>query len=87
MADNEFWGTTAAVASTPVAVVAGLTNGTYKAATGADSFNHGFESAMRTVTGSAQKFGNDHGSTITRAVITGFVGLAFATARDLTKKS
>jgi len=87
MADNEFWANTAAVASTPVAVVAGLTNGTYKAATGAGSFNHGFESAMKAVTGSAQKFGNDHGPTITRAVITGFVGLAFATARDLAKKS
>jgi hypothetical protein len=87
MADNEFWGATAAVASTPVAVVAGLTNGACKAATGAGSFNHGFESAMKTVTGSAQKFGNDHGTTITRAVITGFVGLAFATARDVARKS
>ena len=87
MADNEFWRTTAAVASTPVAVVAVLTNGTYKAATGAGSFNHGFESARNAVTGSAQKFGNDHGTTITRAVITGFVGLAFATARDIAKKS
>jgi hypothetical protein len=87
MAENEFWGTTAAVVSTPVAVVAGLTNGTRQAATGAGSFNNGFESAMKTVTGSAQKFGNNHGTTITRAVITGFVGLAFATARDITKKS
>jgi hypothetical protein len=87
MADNEFWGTTAAVASTPVAIVAGLTNGTYKAATGAGSFNQGFESARRVVTESAQRFGNDHGTTITRAVITGFVGLAFATARDITKRS
>jgi hypothetical protein len=86
MADNEFWGNTVAVASTPVAVVAGLTNGAYKAATGTGSFNHGFESARKTVTGSAQKFGNDHGSTITRAVITGFVGLAFATARDLSRR-
>jgi hypothetical protein len=86
MADNEFWGTTAAVASTPLAVVVGLTNGTYKAATGAGSFNDGFESARKTVTVSAQKFGNDHGTTITRAVITGFVGLAFATARDLAKR-
>ena len=34
MADNEFWGTTAAVASTPVAVVAGLTNGTRTAVDG-----------------------------------------------------
>ena len=87
MADNEFWGTTAAVASTPVAVVAGLTNGAYKAATGAGSFDDGFESARRTVTESAQRFGNEHGTTITRAVITGFVALAFATARDITKKS
>ena len=70
-----------------MAVVAGLTNGTYKAATGAGSFNDGFGSAMKAVTGSAQKFGNDHGTTITRAVITGFVGLAFATARDLSKRS
>lgn len=87
MADNEFWGATAAVASTPVAVVAGLTNGTRKAATGAGSFSHGFESAMTAVTGSAQKFGNDHGPTITRAVITGFVGLAFATARDIARRT
>lgn len=87
MADNEFWGTTVAVASTPVAIVAGLTNGTYKAATGAGSFSNGFESARKTVTESAQRFGNDHGATITRAVITGFVGLAFATARDITKRS
>ena len=87
MADNEFWGTTAAVASAPVAVVAGLTNGTYRAATGSSSFNDGFESAMKAVTGSAQKFGNDHGTTITRAVITGFVGLAFATARDIAKRT
>lgn len=87
MADNEFWGTTAAVASTPVAVVAGLTNGSYKAATGAGSFNHGFDSARKAVTESAQRFGNDHGTTITRAVITGFVGLAFATARDISRKS
>jgi hypothetical protein len=86
MADNEFWGATAAVASTPLAVVAGLTNGSYKAATGAGSFNDGFESARKTVTVSAQKFGHDHGTTITRAVITGFVGLAFATARDMAKK-
>ena len=78
MADNEFWATTAAVASTPVAVVAGLTNGTYRAATGAGGFNDGFEAAMRTVTHSAEKFGNDHGPTITRAVITAAVGLAFA---------
>ncbi len=87
MAENEFWGTTAAVATAPVAVVAGLTNGTYKAATGTGSFNDGFESAMKAVTGSAQKFGNDHGTTITRAVITGFVGLAFATARDIARRS
>jgi hypothetical protein len=87
MAENEFWGTTAAVVSTPVAVVAGLTNGTRKAATGAGSFNHGYESAMKAVTGSAQKFGNDHGTTITRAVITGFVGLAFATAKDIARRT
>jgi hypothetical protein len=87
MADNEFWGRTAAVASTPVAVVAGLTNGTYKAATGAGPFNDAFDSAMTSVTESAYKFGNDHGTTITRAVITGFVALAFATARDITKRS
>ena len=86
MADNEFWGATAALASTPVAIVAGLTNGSYKAATGAGSFNEGFDSAAKAVTGSAQKFGNDHGTTITRAVITGFVGLAFATARDMAKR-
>jgi hypothetical protein len=86
MADNEFWGTTAAVASTPVAIVAGLTNGTYKATTGAGSFNDGFESARSAVTTSAQRFGNDHGTTITRAVITGFVGLAFATARDVARR-
>jgi hypothetical protein len=87
MAENEFWGTTVGVASTPVAVVAGLTNGTCKAATGTGSFSHGFESARNAVTGSAQKFGNDHGTTITRAVITGFVGLAFATARDIAKRA
>lgn len=86
MAENEFWGTTVGVASTPVAIAVGLTNGTYKAATGAGSFNDGFESAMKTVTGSAQKFGNDHGPTITRAVITGFVGMAFATARDIARR-
>lgn len=87
MADNEFWGNTVAVASAPVAIVAGLTNGTCKAATGAGSFNHGFDSAMKTVTESAQKFGNDHAPTITRAVITAFVGLAFATARDIARRS
>jgi hypothetical protein len=87
VADNEFWATTAAVASTPVAVVAGLTNGTYKAATGAGSFNHGFEAARKSVTQSAQKFGNDHGTAITRAVITGTVGLLFATAGDITKRN
>jgi hypothetical protein len=86
VADNQFWATTAAVASTPVAVVAGLTNGSLKAATGAGSFNHGFETARKAVTDSAQKFGNDHGTTITRAVITGSVGLILATARDMAKR-
>jgi hypothetical protein len=86
MADNEFWATTAAAASTPVAIVAGLTNGTYKAATGTGSFNDGYETARKAVTESAHKLGNDHGTTITRAVITGFVGLAFATARDIAKR-
>jgi hypothetical protein len=86
VADNEFWATTVGVVSAPVAVVAGLTNGGYKAATGTGSFNNGFESARKAVTQGAQQFGNEHGATITRAVITATVGLVFATARDLAKK-
>jgi hypothetical protein len=83
MAESEFWGAAAALASTPVAVAAGVAKGSHDAATGNGPFIEGFETASRTVTGSAEKFGKEHGGTITNAVIMGCVGLAFSTLRGL----
>ena len=65
MAENRFWGATAATVSVLVAAPAGLVKGAYDAASGNGTFRAGFEQTMQSVIESAEKFGRENGDAIT----------------------
>ena len=71
---NGFWSNISMVAVSPVAIAAGFAKGTYDASTDHGAFTEGFNSAAAPVMRAAKEFGNEHGTTITRGVVTGAAG-------------
>jgi hypothetical protein len=71
---NEFWADVSAIAVCPVAISAGLAKGTYDAATDKGPFVDGFSEAAGPIIRAARGFGSEHGTTITRGVVTGAAG-------------
>jgi hypothetical protein len=71
---NEFWADVSVVAVSPVAIAAGITKGTYDAATDNGAFSEGFNAAAAPVFRAAREFGAEHGGIITKGVVTGAAG-------------
>jgi hypothetical protein len=71
---NEFWANASAVAVSPVAFAVGFAKGAYDASTDNGAFKEGFNAAAGPILRGARKFGHDHGTTITKGVITGAAG-------------
>ncbi|MGH3281955.1 MAG: hypothetical protein ACRDNW_22855 [Trebonia sp.] len=71
---NEFWENVSAVVVTPVAVAAGLAKGTYDASTDHGAFIEGFTGTATPIIRAGKNFGAEHGSTITKGVVTGAAG-------------
>ena len=87
MGESRFWGTAAAIASAPVAMAAGVVNGTYQATTGNGPFIETFETTGKSVVQAAEKFGTEHGETITKAAITGVVGVVIRIGTDVIRRN
>jgi hypothetical protein len=66
-----FWADVSMVAALPVAVTAGVAKGTYDAVTGGGPFETGYAAVSKRVVGEAKKFGGEHGSAITKGLLTG----------------
>jgi hypothetical protein len=71
---NGFWSNVSMVAVSPVAIAAGFAKGTYDASTDNGAFSEGFNGAAAPIMRAAQEFGNEHGATITKGVVTGAAG-------------
>jgi hypothetical protein len=71
---NEFWGQVSAIAASPVAIAAGFAKGVYDASTDTGPFVDGFSAAATPIIRQARGFGEDHGTTITKGVVTGAAG-------------
>ena len=71
---NGFWSNVSMVAACPVAIAAGFAKGTYDASTDNGAFTEGFNAAATPIMRAAKDFGNEHGTTITRGVVTGAAG-------------
>jgi hypothetical protein len=71
---NGFWANVSLVAVSPVAIVAGVAKGAYDASTDNGAFNEGFNSAAGPILRAAKDFGAEHGTTMTKGVITGAAG-------------
>ncbi len=71
---NEFWSNVSVVAVSPVAIAAGFAKGAYDASTDNGAFSEGFNAAAVPIMRAAKEFGAEHGTTITRGVITGAAG-------------
>jgi hypothetical protein len=71
---NEFWANASVVAVSPVAIAVGFAKGAYDAATDNGAFSEGFNEAAGPIMRGAKKFGSEHGTTITKAMITGAAG-------------
>jgi ABC-type phosphate/phosphonate transport system permease subunit len=71
---NDFWANVSMVAISPVAIAAGFARGTYDASTDNGAFMEGFNSAANPIMKAAKEFGAEHGTTMTRGVITGAAG-------------
>ena len=71
---NEFWENVSAVVVAPVAIAAGLAKGTYDALTDNGAFIEGFSGAATPIIRAGKNFGAEHGSTITKGVVTGAAG-------------
>lgn len=69
-----FWENVSAVVVTPVAIAAGLAKGTYDASTDNGAFIEGFTGAATPIIRAGKNFGAEHGSTITKGVVTGAAG-------------
>jgi hypothetical protein len=68
---SQFWAAVSVLVTSPVAVAAGAAKGTYDAASGNGAFIEGFDQTARSVVGSAEEFGAEHGEVITRALVGG----------------
>jgi len=71
---NEFWANVSLVAVSPVAIAAGFAKGAYDASTDNGSFSEGFNATAGPIMRSAKEFGAEHGTTMTKGVITGAAG-------------
>jgi ABC-type phosphate/phosphonate transport system permease subunit len=71
---SEFWADVSVVVVSPVAIAAGFARGAYDASTDNGAFIEGFNSAADPIMKGAKKFGAEHGTTITKAVLTGAAG-------------
>jgi hypothetical protein len=71
---NEFWENVSAVVVAPVAIAAGVAKGTYDATTDHGAFIEGFNEAASPIIRAGKNFGAEHGSTITKGVVTGAAG-------------
>ncbi len=71
---NEFWANVSMAAVFPVAVAAGFAKGAYDASTDNGAFSEGFNAAAGPIMKAAKEFGAEHGTTMTKGVITGAAG-------------
>ena len=71
---NEFWANVSMAAVSPVAIAAGFAKGAYDASTNNGAFSDGFGSAAGPILRSAKEFGAEHGTTMTKGVVTGAAG-------------
>ena len=71
---NEFWGQVSAIAVSPVAIAAGFAKGAYDASTDNGAFVDGFSATATPIIRKARGFGEEHGGTITKGVVTGAAG-------------
>ena len=71
---NEFWANVSMVAVSPVAIAAGFAKGAYDASTDNGAFSEGFNAAAGPIMKAAKEFGAEHGTTMTKGVITGAAG-------------
>ncbi len=71
---NEFWANVSLVAVSPVAIAAGFAKGAYDASTDNGAFSEGFNATAGPIMRAAKEFGAEHGSTVTKGVITGAAG-------------
>jgi hypothetical protein len=71
---NDFWSNVSMVAVSPVAIAAGVAKGTYDASTDHGAFSEGFNTAAAPIMRAAREFGNEHGTSITKGVVTGAAG-------------
>jgi hypothetical protein len=71
---NEFWADVSAIAVSPVAIAAGCAKGAYDASTDNGAFVDGFSAAAGPIIKAARGFGAEHGTTITKGVVTGAAG-------------
>ena len=71
---NEFWANVSMAAVSPVAIAAGFAKGAYDASTDNGAFSEGFSAAAAPIMRAAKEFGAEHGTTITKGVVTGAAG-------------
>jgi hypothetical protein len=71
---NEFWANVSMAAVSPVAIAAGVAKGAYDASTDNGAFSEGFGSAAGPILRAAKEFGAEHGTTMTKGVVTGAAG-------------
>ena len=71
---NEFWANVSMLAVSPVAITAGFARGAYDASTENGAFSEGFNAAASPIMRAAKEFGAEHGTTMTKGVITGAAG-------------
>src|SRR5262249_58223578 len=66
-----FWADALGVAASPVAIAAGIVEGSYDAASGSGAFDDGFHAAADPIVASARKFSTEDRETISRGSISG----------------
>lgn len=71
---NDFWSNVSMAAVSPVAIAAGFAKGAYDASTDNGAFSEGFTTASAPILRAAKEFGAEHGTTMTRGVVTGAAG-------------
>jgi hypothetical protein len=71
---NDFWANVSMAAASPVAIAAGVAKGAYDASTDNGAFSDGFSAAAVPIIRAARDFGAEHGTTITKGVVSGAAG-------------
>jgi ABC-type phosphate/phosphonate transport system permease subunit len=71
---NDFWANISMAAVSPVAIAAGVAKGAYDASTDHGPFSEGFNTVAAPIMRAAREFGAEHGTTITKGVVTGAAG-------------